>query len=144
MARPAPAARAAFPVFRRVQTRWHDNDIYGHVNNTVHYQIFDTVVNGWLIDNGLLTLDNPSHVFIVAETGCRYHAELRFPVNIDAGLKLERLGNSAVVWNIGLFAEGAERAAAEGRFVHVWCRREGLVPEPMPEHVRAALAPLVA
>ena len=142
MGKQPPSIRDSYPMFRTVQTRWHDNDIYGHMNNGIHYQIFDTVVNGWLMEQELLTLDAPDTCFIVAETGCRYHAELRFPSDVYAGMKLERLGGSAVIWNIGLFADGEETAAAEGRFVHVFCRRDGLVPQPMPEEVRAKFAPL--
>lgn len=141
--RTPPATRSDFALWRSLQTRWQDNDIYGHMNNGVHYQLFDTAINGWLIDNGLLSLDTSETIFIVAETGCRYHAELRFPGVVEAGLAVERLGGSSVVWSIGLFAPGRDAAAADGRFVHVYCRRDGMVPQPLPDGMRAAFAPLL-
>lgn len=143
MGRPPPATRSDYAVFREIQTRWNDNDIYGHVNNAIHYLMFDTAVNGWLVDAGLLQLKDPETVFIVAETACKYHAEIAFPDLIHAGLRLEKLGGSSVVWQIGLFRNDAENAAAEGRFVHVHVRRQGLKPEPMLETVREKLQPLV-
>ena len=143
MARPQPAKRSAFAVFRTLLTRWNDNDVYGHVNNAIHYLLFDTAVNGWLLDNELLSLRNPEHVFIVAETACRYHSEIVFPDVVHAGLRLERLGGSSVIWQIGLFRNDVDRAAAEGRFVHVHVRWEGLSPEPMSATMRTALEPLV-
>lgn len=139
MARPAPSTRADFPIFRALPLRWNDCDIYGHVNNAVHYTLFDTAVNEWLIEAGLLGA-GPG-VFLVAETGCSYHSELRFPGTVAAGLRIERLGSSSVLWRIGLFAEGAEEAAADGRFVHVQVQREGHRPLPLSEAQRARFAP---
>lgn len=144
MARAAPARRADYPVFQELQTRWNDNDVYGHVNNAIHYLMFDTAVNGWLLENGLLRLKDPETVFIVAETACKYHAEIVFPDVIHAGLRLEKLGGSSVVWQIGLFRNDADVAAAEGRFVHVHVRRDALRPAPLGEAARARLIPLLA
>lgn len=143
MARNPPATRSDYAVFREIQTRWNDNDIYGHVNNAIHYLMFDTAVNGWLLDNGLLQLKDPETVFIVAETACKYHAEIVFPDVIHAGFRLEKLGGSSVVWQIGLFRNEAQETAAEGRFVHVHVRRQGLKPEPISEAAREKLQPLV-
>ncbi|MEM6619041.1 MAG: thioesterase family protein [Pseudomonadota bacterium] len=142
-ARPAPATRNAFATFRQLQTRWNDNDIYGHVNNAIHYLLFDTAVNGWLLEAGLLAMRDPTHVWIVAETACRYHEEIAFPDRVDAGLRLNHLGGSSVTWEIGLFRNDADWASAEGRFVHVHVRRNGLRPESIPDHARATLKPLL-
>nr|WP_281065485.1 thioesterase family protein [Jiella sonneratiae] len=106
-------------MIRRLATRWSDNDIYGHMNNVVHYSLFDTAVNGWLIETGLLDLRHGSEIGLVVETGCRYHGELAFPDEIAAGIGIGRLGRSSVRYEIALFAGGEETAAAEGFFVHV-------------------------
>lgn len=143
MARSGPARRTEFELFRPVQTRWNDNDAYGHLNNAVHYQLFDTAINSWLIEAGLLTLRGSDTVFIVAETGCRYHAEIMFPDLIQAGLRIARLGGSSVTWEIGLFRGDDDLAAAEGRFVHVHVARDGMRPAPLSQAQRDGLAALV-
>ncbi|MBP0618043.1 acyl-CoA thioesterase [Jiella mangrovi] len=117
--RPEPARRATFPLFRPLATRWADNDIYGHMNNVVHYSLFDTAVNGWLIEAGLLDLEAGEEIGLVVETGCRYHGELAFPDEVTAGIGISRLGRSSVRYEIALFRGDAEEAAAEGFFVHV-------------------------
>lgn len=142
MARIPPSLRSEYSLFRPVQTRWNDNDLYGHMNNAVHYQLFDTAVNGWLIEQGLLTFGAET-AFIVAETGCRYHGDLMFPEMIQAGLRIERLGGSSVVWQIGLFREDAQESAADGRFVHVHVTSEGHKPTPIRDDQRDKLLPLV-
>ena len=142
MGRPAPSTRDQFPLFRTVPTRWNDNDLYGHMNNAIHYLLFDTAVNGWLMEAGLLEF-GAEHAFIVAETGCRYHGDIMFPDVVHVGLKVAKLGGSSVVWNIGLFRNEADIASADGLFVHVHVKREGHKPTPMPAEVRAVLEPLV-
>lgn len=142
MARVPPSTRDQFDVFRMVPTRWNDNDIYGHMNNAIHYLLFDTAVNGWLMENGLLTFGEET-AFIVAETGCRYHADIMFPDVVNVGLRISKLGSSSVVWQIGLFRGDAEVAAADGMFVHVHVTREGHKPTPMTQAQRAVLEPLV-
>ncbi|CAN7671696.1 thioesterase family protein [Pararhizobium sp. LjRoot235] len=117
--RPRPSGRSAYRIFRTVTTRWSDNDIYGHMNNVVHYSLFDTAVNGFLIENGALDMKGGSEVFLVVETGCRYHAEMAFPDVVTAGIRVAKLGNSSVTYEIGLFRNEEEVATAEGFFVHV-------------------------
>ncbi len=134
--------RADYRVFRRITTRWMDNDSYGHVNNVVYYSYFDTAVNAYLIEASGTDIRQLPAIGIVAETSCRFLAQLSFPEHVDAGLVLERLGNSSVVYRIGLFAGEAADAAAVGRFVHVYVDAATRRPVPVPPVIRAALAPL--
>ena len=131
--------RAAYPVWREIQTRWADNDAYGHVNNTVHYAWFDTAVNGWLIEAGLLDIDESDPIGLVVETGCRYADSITYPEPVEIGLGVERLGNSSVTYRLGVFVKGADDAAAEGHFTHVYVGRESRRPAPLPEAWRAKL-----
>jgi acyl-CoA thioester hydrolase len=138
--------RTDFPVLRRITTRWADEDVYGHVNNVVYYSFFDTAVNGYLIErahelDGVdpRTLDAYG---VVAETGCRFLRELRFPADVEAGLRVTRLGTSSVVYEIGLFQGESDAPAAVGRFVHVYVSGVERTVTPVPDVVRAALAPL--
>lgn len=141
-ARPPIPTRAAFAEFRPITTRWLDNDAYGHVNNVVYYGWFDTVVNARLVEAGVLDPERGAVVGVVAETSCRFHDSVAFPEPVEAGLAVERLGTSSVAYRIGIFRPGAEEAVADGRFVHVYVDRETRRPVPIPDDVRAVLAPL--
>lgn len=143
MARPSPFDRSLFSTFQPLQTRWADNDIYGHMNNVVHYALFDTAVNEWLIDQGLLDIHNGSQVGLVVETGCHYFAELAFPDKIEAGIGIERIGSSSIVYRVALFRKGEDKAAAQGRFVHVYVDRQSRKPMPLGESWIEALTPLL-
>jgi len=134
--------RDDFPARRRITTRWADNDVYGHVNNVVYYAFFDTAVNGWLIDATGLDIRTLPAIGLVAETSCRFLAPLSFPDEVVAGLALERLGRSSVVYRVGLFRGEESSPAAIGRFVHVYVDRETRTPSPVPEPIRTALATL--
>ncbi len=138
-----PGRRADYVHFRPHTTRWNDNDTYGHLNNVVHYTLFDTTVNEWLIKGGLLDTKNSPAIGLVAETGCRYHGEMSYPQVITAGLKVARLGTSSVRYEIGLFPDDSDVAAAEGFFVHVYVDAATHKPCPIPEDTRAALVRLV-
>ena len=140
--RPAPGRRADYATHRTMTTRWFDNDVYGHMNNTVHYELFDTAVNGQLLEAGLLDPREGETVFLVVETGCRYHADLAFPDPVTAGLRVAHLGRSSVRWEVGLFRGEALEAAAEGHFVHVHVGRESRRPVPIGAAARAALGAL--
>ena len=142
MSRTPPSTRDQFALFRSVPTRWHDNDIYGHMNNGIHYQLFDTVINGWMMEEGVLKF-GAENAFIVAETGCRYHSDIMYPDVVNAGMRVSKLGGSSIIWEIGLFRGDAEVAAADGRFVHVQVIREGHKPTPMLSDVRAVFEPLL-
>ncbi len=130
-----------FPVLREIPTRWSDDDTYGHVNNVVHYLMFDTAVNAWLIEAAGVDIRDLPAVGMVAETSCRYLAELRFPVVVTAGLALERVGTSSVVYRLALFGD-SDGPAAVGRFVHVYADRTTRKPVPIPVPIRAALSSL--
>jgi acyl-CoA thioester hydrolase len=133
MTRPIPHERNKFNVFMPLQTRWADNDIYGHMNNVVHYALFDTAVNEWLVDQGLLDIHQSSQVGLVVETGCHYFAELAFPDKIEAGIGIEHIGSSSVIYRVALFRKGEDKASAQGRFVHVYVNRETRKPIPLPD-----------
>jgi acyl-CoA thioester hydrolase len=135
--------RADFRHFLAIPTRWMDNDIYGHVNNVVYYSYFDTVVNEHLVRVGGLDIREGPVIGLVVETCCRFHRPLAFPGVVDAGLRVARLGNSSVRYEIGLFAAGEHEPAATGHFVHVWVGRAANRPTPVPAAIRAALAPLL-
>ncbi len=139
MSRPAPGTRADYAAFSTITTRWFDNDIYGHMNNAMHYQLFDTAVNGHLIEEGLLDLSASETVFLVVETGCTYHGELAFPDVIHAGLRVARLGGSSVRYEIGLFRNAEDSASAEGHFVHVNVGRDSRRPMPLNAKARDVL-----
>jgi acyl-CoA thioester hydrolase len=132
-------ARRAYPVWRGIGTRWADNDAYGHVNNVVYYAWFDTVVNGWLIEQGLLDLEAGDPIGLVVETGCRYAAPLSYPAPVEIGLAVERLGTSSVTYRLGVFARGSADAAAEGCFTHVYVGRDSRRPVALPAAWREKL-----
>ena len=138
------SGRADFPYFMSIPTRWMDNDIYGHVNNVTYYSYFDTAVNHHLITAGGLDIHAGPAFGVVAETSCRFFKELQFPDIVDAGVRVARLGRSSVRYEIGLFRGDDEEPAALGTFVHVWVDRAGRRPVPIPDAIRAALAPLAA
>lgn len=136
--------RSAYPVFRSITTRWMDNDAYGHVNNVIYYSWFDTAVNAYLIEQGALDIHLGSVIGLVIETQCNYFAPLAFPQTIEAGIRVARLGSSSVRYEVGLFAEGAPAASAQGHFVHVYVGREDRRPQALPARLREVLAPLLA
>jgi acyl-CoA thioester hydrolase len=139
---PRELRRADFPVLRQLPTRWSDDDTYGHVNNVIHYLMFDTAVNGWLIEASGVDIRQLPAIGVVVETSCQYFAELRFPEIVTAGLALEHLGTSSVVYRLALFGEHADEPAAVGRFVHVYVDRDDRRPTPVPDEIRAALMQL--
>jgi acyl-CoA thioester hydrolase len=132
-------SRDQFCVWRRFTTRWADNDAYGHVNNVVYYQWFDTAVNAWLIETGLLDIVAGDPIALVVETGCTYFAALAFPQDVDVGLRVVRLGRSSIRYRIGVFASGDAEAAATGEFVHVLVDRTTRKPVAIPASWRLVL-----
>lgn len=128
-----------YPHFLAIPTRWMDNDIYGHVNNTVYYSYFDTVVNEYLIRAGGLDIHSGEVIGLAVETRCSFFAPLEFPETIDAGLAVIHLGNSSVRYDIGLFSERQDTVAAAGEFVHVFVDRAARGPVPIPGPIRRAL-----
>ena len=140
--RPQPLPRSHYRVFRTIGTRWMDNDVYGHVNNVVYYSWFDTAVNGWLIEQGVLDIHAGGVIGLVIETQCNYFESLAFPQDVHAGLRVAHLGNSSVRYEVGLFAPGSDTAAACGHFVHVYVDRENRRPVPLPVALKQTLETL--
>lgn len=131
--------RDRYPHFLSIQTRWSDNDIYGHVNNVTYYSYFDTVVNCFLIDEGGLDIQTGGVIGVAVETMCKFNRPLAYPDVLEAGLRVVKLGNSSVRYEIGIFQEGAADAAAMGHFVHVFVDRATGKPAPIPDAIRSAL-----
>lgn len=141
--RPTPLKRSEFKTFQEIATRWMDVDIYGHVNNVQYLSFFDTAVNSWYIENGLLDPVQGETVFLVAEAGCNYFAELLFPSVIAAGLRIEKLGQSSVIFRVGLFSEQEQETAAHGKFVHIHVDRVSRRPAPLSQDARLKLEQLL-
>ena len=142
-ARPSEETRADFAHFRRITTRWMDNDVYGHVNNVQYYSFFDTAVNGFLVERGVLDFDADEIVGLVVETHCNFFASAAFPDEIEAGIRVAHVGRSSVRYEIGLFVAGRDTPIAAGHFVHVYVERGVQRPVPIPEETRAVLATLI-
>ena len=132
----------AYPHHLDIPTRWNDNDVYGHVNNVEYYAFFDTVINRFLIEEGGLDIARGEAIGLCAESHCEFRAAFVFPETVRAGLRVGKLGRSSVRYEIGLFAEGADEAAATGWFVHVFVDRESRRPAEIPAPIRAALEKL--
>jgi acyl-CoA thioester hydrolase len=131
--------RERYPHWETIETRWRDNDVYGHVNNVVHYELFDTVINRYLISAGGLDIAEGDVIGVAASSSCEYRAALAFPEPVEAGLVVTELGTSSVHYEIGLFNAGEKTPAAVGTFVHVFVDRTRRRPSPMPTPVRDAL-----
>ena len=131
-ARPTPETRSRYRAFRSIPTRWADNDMYCHVNNVVYYGWFDTAVNALLIERGALDIQQGTTIGFVVETQCNYFAPLAFPQTVEAGIRVAHAGSSSVRYEIALFAEGVETAAAQGHFVHVYVDRATQRPVRLP------------
>ena len=133
---------ADYPATYTITTRWEDEDVYGHVNNVVYYSFFDTAVNGYLIEATGTDIRKLDAYGIVAETSCQFLRELRFPGDVQAGLKVSKLGTSSVVYEIALFQGDDEEPAAVGRFVHVYVSGDDRAVTPIPDVIRTVLEPL--
>jgi len=136
-------SRAEYPHYTSLPTRWMDNDIYGHVNNALYYAFFDTVINEYLIAEGGLDITAGKVVAFAAESQCRYFRALAFPGVIEIGLRVGKLGNSSVIYELAIFKQGEPFASAAGYFVHVFVDREAQKPVPLPTAIRTALERLV-
>ena len=141
--RPTRPDRSAFRLFRPIATRWMDNDAYGHVNNVHYYSYFDSAVNGWLVEKGLLAITESPVIGLVVESGCSYLESVAFPEALEAGMAVAHLGRSSVRYRIGIFKQGAQQAAAQGHFVHVYVDRVTQRPVEIPAETRRALSDLI-
>ncbi len=142
MTRPLPHPRAAYPYHHPLQTRWADNDVYGHINNVTYYAYFDTAVNAYLAARGALDLQGGAVIGLVVETGCAFFAPAAFPEALSVGVRVAHLGRSSVRYELAVFREGADAACAQGHFVHVYVDRDSRRPVELPGTLRAALEPL--
>jgi acyl-CoA thioester hydrolase len=147
MSTPAPARiepepRNAYKAFRSIGTRWMDNDAYGHVNNVVYYSWFDTAVNAYLIEHGVLDIHHGEAIGLVVETQCNYFSPLAFPQTVEAGLRVARLGSSSVRYEVALFAQDQDLCAARGHFVHVYVDRVSRRPVSLPRPLKQLLETL--
>ena len=143
MSKPTPTTRADYAHLSTITTRWMDNDVYGHVNNVTYYSYFDTAVNRYLIEAGVLDIHAGEVIGLVIETHCNYFASLAFPKDVQAGIRVAHIGRSSVRYEIGLFEVGQEAAAATGHFVHVYVDRITRRPVALPPPLRDALQALV-
>ncbi|ONN64892.1 thioesterase family protein [Herbaspirillum sp. VT-16-41] len=140
--RPKPDTRSQYAVFHTLQTRWMDNDVYGHVNNVVYYSYFDTAVNQYLIAEGALDLVHSDVVGLVVETQCRYFSSVAFPDLVHVGVRVAHIGNSSVRYELAIFKNDEQSASAQGHFVHVYVDRASNRPAPLPAVFRSAVEKL--
>ena len=136
---PDVSGRDGFPHFLAIPTRWHDNDLYGHVNNVVYYAFFDTVINEFLIRKGGLDIHSGRAIGLCAESSCRFLDSFEYPEVIDAGLGVAELRTRSVTYTVGLFRADRDEPAAIGSFVHVFVDRQTRRPTPIPDGIREAL-----
>ena len=141
--KPQPKTRDAFRYFVSCDTRWRDNDRYGHLNNAIYYELFDSAINQLLLENDLLNFGSGAHVFLVASSGCDYFSELAYPQKLEVGLAVTWLGNSSVTYDLGLFKQGMDTTAANGFFVHVHVARDSYRPSPITDKGRAVFEQLL-
>ena len=140
--REGPPPRSRFARFLPMTTRWRDNDVYGHLNNVVYYELFDAAVNETLIEAGLLDPATSPVVGLVVETSCRYFESVSYPDKVDVGVAVEHLGRSSVRYQVAVFRAGAQAAAAVGRFTHVYVERAHNKPTPIPDGHRRLMESL--
>ena len=137
-----PGKREEYKHFTTITTRWDDNDVYGHVNNVVYYSWFDTAVNGYLIEQGVLDIHHGDVIGLVVQTHCNYFSSVAFPQRVRAGVRVAHLGRSSVRYEIGLFADDAAVTVAKGHFVHVYVDRHTRRPVSLPGPLKAVLEKL--
>ncbi len=134
------SSRNHYKHFLPLQTRWADNDVYGHVNNVAYYGYFDTIVNDYLISAGALDIHDGHVIGLVVETGCKYYAPVAFPQKLEGALRVTRIGNSSVRYELAIFKQGEDTPAAEGHFVHVYVDRKTRRPVSLTNFFRQALS----
>lgn len=138
--RPTPDTLSSYKYSLPIQTRWADNDVYGHVNNAVYYFYFDTLVNGYLITKGLLDIETSETIGLVVKTNCDYFAPISFPDTVNAALRISHIGTSSVTYDVGLFRnDETKAAAAQGQFTHVYVDRKTRKPVPISDAMRKCL-----
>ena len=123
-----PTNRSDYNYFSKMNTRWNDNDIYGHLNNVIYYELFDTAVNKWLIKNNLIDIKSGNNIGLIVQSGCNYFSSFRYPEDIEAGIRITKIGNSSVRYEVGLFKQNDDFASADGFFIHVFVDRDSNKP----------------
>ena len=141
--KPHPKGRDAYRLFIPFATRWRDNDQYGHMNNAVYYELFDSAINKFLIDAEILDTAGGTAMFLVAASACNYFQEVAYPSDIEVGLAISRLGSSSINYDLGLFVAGADTTAATGSLVHVHVGGNPVKACPMDAATRLKSAPLI-
>ena len=141
--RPVIESIKNFSHFQKIPTRWMDNDVYQHVNNVVYYSFFDTAVNQYLIEVGVLDVEKSEVIGLVVETQCNYFQPIKFPDEVTVGIRVDRLGTSSVRYAIGIFKSDETTASAQGHFVHVYVDKATMKPTPLTGKLLLALQDLV-
>ena len=140
---PGRPVRAGYRHFVHLDTRWSDNDIYGHVNNVQAYSYFDTAVNRTLIEAGLLDIHAGRTIAYVVESACSYFRPISFPDSLEVGIRVARLGRSSVRYELAIFRGDDDEACAAGIFVHVYVDRDTTRSVPIPDETQALLSRFV-
>ena len=135
--------RSEYNHFILLGTRWNDNDIYGHMNNVIYYELFDTAVNKWLLTNNLLDIQNGKNIGLIVKSGCDFFSSFAYPEGVDAGIRVTKIGNSSVRYEVGLFRKNQQLSSADGFFIHVYVDRETNKPLPLNYTFKKALDTLL-
>jgi acyl-CoA thioester hydrolase len=120
-------------------TRWSDNDVYGHLNNTIYYSAMDTAINAWLIGSAGLDIEHGAAIALCVSSGCEFTASAAFPEPLELGLRAGRIGTTSVTWQLGVLRADSREPLATGTFVHVFVDRVTRRPVPIPAGIRAAI-----
>ncbi|MBT8148792.1 MAG: acyl-CoA thioesterase [Gammaproteobacteria bacterium] len=142
--KPVPPPRSDYRYFTALTTRWHDNDIYGHINNVIYYSYFDTIANHFLIHRGGLNIQIGDVIGVVVNSSCDYFSSIAYPDELEGALRVGKLGNSSVTYELAIFKRGENTAVAAGTFTHVFVGRESQKPTPIPAAIRKALQGICA
>ena len=134
-----PTNRSDYNFFSKMSTRWNDNDIYGHLNNVIYYELFDTAVNKWLIKNDLIDIQNGNIIGLIVQSGCNYFSSFKYPEDIEAGIRVTKIGNSSVKYEVGLFKQKYDLASADGFFIHVYVDRVTRKPKTLDYELKKKL-----
>ena len=138
-----PSNRSEYNHFILLGTRWNDNDIYGHMNNVIYYELFDTAVNKWLLTNNLLDIQNGKNIGLIVKSGCDFFSSFAYPEDIEAGIRVTKIGTSSVRYEVGLFQKNQQLSSADGFFIHVYVDRETNKPLPLDYTFKKALDTLL-
>ena len=142
MSRPTPRQRSDYPAFEVIQTRWNDNDQYGHIYNATYFELFDSAMNNWMMPRGMLQPGGPDPIAVVVENGCAFFRQVAYLDALSIGLRLAHLGNSSLVLEMGMFRDGEDEESAQARFVLVCVAHDSRRPVPFPDRQGQALADL--